>query len=348
MEVVRSNSNPIITPKDVKPSRPDFEVFGVFNAGVTRVGERIVLLLRVAERPLTDDADKIAAAIYEPHADDITIKTFSRSDPRIDCSDPRLIVTPKLTYLTSISQLRLAFSTDGLNFEVDDKPVLAASSEYESFGVEDPRISPIDEKYYVSYVAVSPSGVTTCLASTSDFRKFTRHGIIFCPENKDVVIFPGKINGRFYALHRPVSPLFKTHDIWIAESFDLLHWGNHRRLFSPRAGFWDELKVGAGAVPVRLEAGWLEIYHGVDRAGRYSLGAVLLDAENPGRIIARSNQPILQPQAEYECSGVFGNVVFTCGLLCEDEKLRIYYGAADTSVAYAETAVADVLSVLNF
>ena len=355
MKVFRSPYNPVIEPKDVKPSGEGLEVIGVFNAGVTRFKDEVVLLLRVAERPISTNPDVKLAPIYDAAKADIVMKEFSRNDPRNDFSDPRLIVTPTGTYLTSISHLRLARSADGVNFEIEDTPAIAPENDYESFGLEDARISFIDGTYYIDYAAICPAGVTTCLASTKDFGSFRRHGVIFCPENKDVVIFPERIDGRYYALHRPVSPLFKTQDIWIAESPDLIHWGNHRYVMGPRPSRWDSMKIGAGAVPFKIygersrttEVGWLEVYHGADRNNRYCLGAVLLDARQPGRIIARTDEPFFEPQADYECNGFFGNVVFTCGLLYEDDKLKIYYGAADTCICYAELPLQDVLENLN-
>jgi predicted GH43/DUF377 family glycosyl hydrolase len=241
----------------------------------------------------------------------------------------------------------VARSKDGINFEIDDAPAISAANEYETFGVEDPRISLIYGMYYIHYVAVSPFGVVTYLASTEDFVSFKRHGVIFSPENKDVAIFDEKVSGRYYALHRPVSPLFGRQDIWVADSPDLLTWGNHHRLFGPSPGCWDEAKVGAGAVPFRVEQGWLEIYHGVDRDSRYSLGAVLLDGAQPWKVLARSKEPIFEPEADYECEGFFGNVVFSCGLLCEDDTLRVYYGAADTTVCYAELSLKLIIESLD-
>ncbi len=311
------------------------------------MSDGVVLLLRVAERPVSSDASIVLTAAYDVDKSEIVLKEFSRDDSANDFSDPRLIVRRGQTYLTSISHLRLARSKDGINFEIDGQPAIVPANDYESFGIEDPRISLIDGKYYVGYVAVSPNGVTTCLASTEDFESFERHGVIFCPENKDVAIFPEKISGRYYALHRPASPLFAKNDIWIAESDDLICWGNHRFLMTPREGCWDEMKIGASAVPVRTEQGWLEIYHGVDRANRYCLGAVLLDGNKPWKVVARSNKPILEPQAEYEVEGFFGNVVFSCGVLLEDNMLKIYYGVADTSICYAEVELKGVIDTLN-
>ncbi|MHC4395273.1 MAG: glycoside hydrolase family 130 protein [Planctomycetota bacterium] len=347
MAIFRSPDNPVIQPKDIKPSGSDFEVIGVFNTGVARFENEVVLLLRVAERPISTHPDIILAGLYDSAGGKIVLKEFSKNDPEIDFSDPRLIITPSETYLTSISHLRLARSKDRTDFKIDDTPTFAPANDVESFGIEDPRITLIDGKYYINYVAVSPFGVTTCLASTKDFKSFQRHGVIFCPDNKDVVIFPERIGGQYYALHRPASALFRKNEIWITQSDDLKHWGNHRCLMGPAPGLWDGVKIGASAVPFKIEAGWLEIYHGVDKNNRYCLGAVLLDSQKPSSIIARSKEPIFAPETDYECEGFFGNVVFSCGLLYEAGKLRIYYGAADTTVCYAEMPVEDVLENLN-
>jgi len=347
LKVFRSPHNPIIGPKDDKPSRADCEVIGVFNAGVARFKDNVILLLRVAERPISTHPDMVLAGVYDVTQADIVLKEFSKNNPENDFSDPRLIIRPSETYLTSISHLRLARSADGINFDIEDTPALGPANDIESFGIEDPRISRIDGTYYISYVGVSPFGVTSCLASTKDFKSFERHGVIFCPENKDVVLFPERIKGKYYALHRPVSPLFKRHEIWIAESPDLFCWGNHRYLMGPKADSWEEIRIGAGAVPFKIDAGWLEIYHGANRKSRYCLGAVLLDVKQSWRVIARSYKPILEPQTDYEIEGFFGNVVFTCGLLCEDNKLKIYYGVADTAICYAELPLEEVIESLT-
>jgi predicted GH43/DUF377 family glycosyl hydrolase len=380
MAVHRASDNPILRPEDVKPSREDFEVIGVFNAGVARHGDEVILLLRVAERPLPQSEDVVLSPIYDVDTNEIIIRSFARDDPRNDFSDPRLIVarasrpcvarpswpcspehavpqTPvaqgqdalatRETYLTSISHLRLARSRDGLQFQVQDRPALGPANEYETFGIEDPRITCISGTYYVDYVGVSPLGVTTCLASTRDFRSFQRHGVIFHPDNKDVVLFPMRIGDRYYALHRPHSSLFQRNDIWIAESPDLICWGRHRYLMGTREGFWDETRIGAGAVLFRTDQGWIELYHGADRHSRYCMGAVLLHATQPWKILARSAHPLFEPEAEYERSGFFGHVIFSCGLLFEDQTLKIYYGAADTSLCYAEIPLADVYDNLG-
>ena len=347
MAIHRAPENPVIRPEKVRSSREDFEVIGVFNAGVARLGDEIILLLRVAERPIGDSTNVVLCPIYDVDSGAILLKPFSKNDPQNDFSDPRLVVRPGETYLTSISHLRLARSRDRVRFQIADAPAVGPANRYETFGIEDPRITWIDGTYYVDYVGVSPLGVTTCLASTRDFQSFERHGVIFHPDNKDVVIFPAQIGGKFYALHRPHSSLFLRNDIWLAESPDLLCWGNHHHLMGTRAGRWDETRIGAGAVPFHTEKGWLEFYHGEDRNNRYCMGAVLLDSKQPWKILARSERPLFEPQADYEQAGFFGHVVFSCGLLFEDNLLKVYYGAADTSICYAEILLTDVYENLN-
>ncbi|MEE6687177.1 glycosidase, partial [Limosilactobacillus fermentum] len=171
--------------------------------------------------------------------------------------------------------------------------------------------------------------------------------IIFSPENKDFAIFPEKINGRYYALHRPSLKSVGSPDIWIAESDNLRYWGNHRHLIGIRKGFWDSGRIGSGAVPVRTKDGWLEIYHGMDMRSRYCLGALLLDAADPAKVIARSSKPLLEPEMDYEKKGFFGHVVFTCGGLVRGSKLRLYYGVSDRSMAGAELDINGILSGLE-
>jgi predicted GH43/DUF377 family glycosyl hydrolase len=286
MAIARAAENPLIRPQDVKLSREDLEVVGALNAAVARHGGDVVLLLRVAERPVNPRADVALSPIYDVDSDAIVNKPFARGDSQNDFSDPRLIISRGETYLISISHLRRARSPDGIHFRIAETPTLRPANEYETFGIEDLRIAYIDGTYYITYVAVSPLGVTTCLASTRDFESFGRHGVIFHPDNKDVVLFPESLGGKYYALHRPHSSLFGRNDIWLAESHDLPCWGNHRWLMGTRDGLWDEVRIGAGATPFRTERGWLEIYHGADRHSRYCMGAVLLDAEQPWKILA--------------------------------------------------------------
>lgn len=335
----------------VLPSRPDFEVLGVFNPAVARHDGQVVLLLRVAEAPRKMSIGLAAAPIFNADTGRIEIKRWQVTPSGPDVSDPRLVVDNGRTWLTSMSHLRVARSTDGIHFEVEGLPALVASNAYEGFGLEDPRITQLDDVYWITYTAVSNYGIGTGLASTKDFRTFERHGIIFPPPNRNVTIFPEKIGGQYAALHRPMPEGLGQHSIWTARSLDLKSWGSHRLVATPRESGWDDTKVGGGAVPFKVhhdkEDGWLAIYHGVTgNPPIYSLGALLLNRYDPSKVRARSREPILIPEAPYELEGFFGKVVFTCGALNDGDLVRVYYGAADGVVAVADLSLQEILSGL--
>lgn len=348
MNVLRSASNPIIQPKDVRPSTPEMEVIGVFNPGVVRIGDEVLLLLRVAERPINTDQTSYLVPVYNVSQGQVFIQRISRDDSVIDFSDPRVIKTREGNWLTSLSHFRVARSKDGVHFTIADHPAMFPQTAYEAFGIEDPRITQMGDTFYITYSGVSPHGIVTCMATTKDFETFTRHGNIFHPDNKDVAIFPQKVGGKFYALHRPSCSHYGKPEMWIAESPDLLSWGNHRLLMEVRPGQWDGGRIGSSAVPFLTDEGWLEIYHGADEQNRYCLGAVLLDRDEPWRVITRSDQPIMAPVAPYELDGFFGNVIFSCGLLHEGkDRIHIYYGASDTCIGYAETTLSEILGTFQ-
>ena len=281
--------------------------------------------------------------------------------PGLDLRDPRSIRYRNNTgylrmtnegyidFLAQISHLRVARSTDGVHFTVDDEPAIAPLTEMEEYGVEDPRITFIDGRFHITYVSVSRWGITTSLATTRDFRTFDRQGIIFLPDHKDVVIFPERIGGRYVALTRPMPQSFsRIFGIWIAFSDDLMSWGGHETLALPRWGYWDELRTGASAVPFKTRHGWLELYHGVDRNTTYAMGALLLDLDDPTRVIARSPAPILSPSEAYERMGLFNDTVFSCGHIdLGDGRIRMYYGAADSIVGAADFVVDEIVESLE-
>ncbi len=347
----RAEANPILTPAMVTPSRPDFRVVGVFNPGVVRVGDETVLLLRVAESPCGTPTDEIAAPIYDHASRRLVVRTWKKGMPGIGTADSRVVTVGGDTFLTSISHLRLARSDDGVTFHVEPTPALAPEHPLEAYGVEDARITVLDGTYWVNYTAVSSAGIATALASSTDLRAFERRGIIFAPPNRDVAIFPEKIDGRYVALHRPMPEGIGRPAIWLASSSDLLSWGDHRLLAAARSSQWDDLKIGGGAVPFRVRAGgrdaWLAVYHGVTASPlTYSLGALLLDADDPSRVLGRSRAPILAPETRYEREGFFANVVFTCGLLAERDRVRIYYGASDGVTCVADLSLEAILAGL--
>ncbi|MED2972856.1 glycoside hydrolase family 130 protein [Fictibacillus sp. B-59209] len=350
MNVYRYEQNPLVTPSDVKPHRSDFEVIGAFNAGIAQYNDEVIMLLRVAERPVSEDPEIVKAPVFNVEKNELEILELQLSDERYDFEDPRVIRkagSEQFVYLTSLSYLRIARSKDGREFTIDPEPFIYPSNNLETFGIEDPRITKIEDTYYIYYSAVSPVGVGESLVSTKDFENVEHHGMIFAPENKDVLIFPEKVNGKYYALHRPVPKSTGAPEIWIAESPDLMHWGNHKYLLGLRDGMWDDGRIGGGAVPIKTEKGWLELYHGATKDNRYCMGAVLLDLNDPSKVIARSETPILEPEADYEVNGFFGNVVFSCGALVEGDAVKMYYGVSDTSMACAELSLSEILASLT-
>jgi predicted GH43/DUF377 family glycosyl hydrolase len=350
MKAYRYEENPLITPLDVTPYHAGFEVIGAFNAGVARYKDEILLLLRVAERPINTDQSVVIAPVYNPNTNQLDMIKLKSDDERYDFSDSRIIKdtteSASFAYLTSISYIRIARSKDGHHFTVDDKPFLYPSNEQETFGIEDPRVTQIDDTFYVCYSAVSPAGIGESLISTKNFIHITHHGMIFCPDNKDVTLFPEKVNGKYYALHRPTTKSIGKPEIWIAESDNLRYWGNHKHLLGLRKGMWDSGRIGGGAVPIRTDKGWLALYHGATDEHRYCMGAVLLALENPSKVLAQTDLPILEPIADYEKEGFFGNVVFSCGVVVEGDIVKMYYGVADTSMACVELSLREILDRL--
>ena len=341
----RHGENPIITAEMVKPSNPRYRVRGVFNPGAAAFDDEVILLLRVAE-----DCPTCKGRVAVPKVDirggvgQPGVLEFSVDDPEVSLKDTRGIVYRGTDYLSTMSHLRLARSKDGIHFAVDEKPFLFASNASEIFGVEDARITRFADTFYISYTCVSPDGWATALAVTKDFRTVERKGIIFPPENKDVSLFPEKIRGLYHALHRPNNISFGKPSIWYAQSPDLFHWGNHRCVLRPRATVWEEQKIGGGAPSIKTPQGWLQVYHGKGKDQVYSLFLLLLDLENPSKIVKQGRKPVLKPEERYEKEGFFPNVIFNNGLVVRDDgHVLIYYGACDCCTCLAETTVDQLL-----
>ncbi len=343
--LTRCPANPLIAPEDVRPSRPDWRVDGTFNAGVTRMGDETILLLRVAESVADVPAGEAQVPLIEADGDGwrCTVRRFRTDDPAYDFSDPRMIrsrADPRDVFLTSLSHLRLARSRDGIAFTVDDTPFLFPATYAERFGCEDARITAIEGRFYINYTAVSDLGIATALAVTDDFTRVERLGIIHAPDNRDVCLFPRRIGEHYWCLHRPAPLHLGSPEIWIARSPDLLHWGAHERLAGRTREGWESNKIGGGAQMIETDRGWLQVYHGVDADQRYSLGALLLDLDDPRIVRARLAEPLAVPQAPYEVSGFFDEVLFSCGALIEGDELRVYYGGADRVMALATIPLA--------
>jgi len=342
----RFPENPLLMPKDLQACSPDMQIISLLNPGVFRFKGRVHMLVRVAEC-----ISQKEGVIFFPVVNalgKVEIIEIPLNDPDLVATDPRVVQYKGLDYLTTISHLRLLSSDDGRSFhQTSDCGYLMGIGPLEQYGIEDCRVSQIGDTYFLTYTAVSENGVGVALRTTKDWVHFENKGMILPPHNKDCVFFEEMINGKYYALHRPTSPQIGGNYIWLAESPDGVHWGNHKCILKTRQGHWDGARIGAGAAPIKTEQGWLEIYHGANAEHHYRLGAFLMDLNDPSKVIARSDKAIMAPQENYELSGFFGNVVFTNGHVVDGDKLTIYYGAADEFVCGADFSIAEILETLT-
>jgi beta-1,2-mannobiose phosphorylase / 1,2-beta-oligomannan phosphorylase len=344
--VNRFIQNPILTTRDIEPSQAGFVVECVLNPGVFIFEGKTWLLLRVAERPIQTEGE-ISLPILRGDGS-MEILTFQKDDPKLNLSDARMVSYEGKTYLSTLSHLRLVCSDDGIHFHepTNSHTKLFGEGALETFGIEDCRVSFIDGVYNLTYTQVSESGVGVGLMQTIDWQTFKRVGMILPPHNKDCALFEEKINGKYYCFHRPSGIALGGNYIWVASSPDLIHWGKHHCILKTRKGSWDSARVGAGAAPIKTDKGWLEIYHGADDNNRYALGAVLLDGDNPTKVLARSVKPLMEPTAPYELTGFFGNVVFTNGHIVNGDEIILYYGASDEVICGATFSIKDILDDL--
>ncbi|OQA26027.1 MAG: Beta-1,4-mannooligosaccharide phosphorylase [Verrucomicrobia bacterium ADurb.Bin345] len=265
--------------------------------------------------------------------------------------------------------LGMAESTDGFTFRrVSEKPVFGPSSDgFDAGCIEDPRLIKLGDTFYLTYAArIAPPGpywkrtlplnhyvpdylkngqtpnavkwnlTRSGIAVTRDFRSWIRLGPITDAryDDRDAILFPGQVAGRFAMLHRPAAwtgPQYGCDhaSIWLSFSDDLLHWSEEHLLAQPQYE-WESEKIGGSTPPIRTERGWLVLYHGVDRSSVYRVGAMMLDLQDPRRILGRAREPILEPEAKCEKEGLVKNVVFPCGNVVVNGTLFVYYGGADT------------------
>jgi predicted GH43/DUF377 family glycosyl hydrolase len=278
----------------------------VFNPGATRVGDETVLLVRVED-------------------------------------------------LRGISQLQVARSTDGEHdWRFDPEPLLRADVDHdpeETWGCEDPRLTwmPDRSEWAIAYTAYSRRGPLVSLATTRDFRTVQRLGPVMPPEDKDASLFPARFGGRWAMIHRP-SPLRGGAHMWLSWSPDLRHWGDHKLLLEAHDGaWWDAGKIGLGPPPLETAHGWLLMYHGVRQTSDgpiYRVGLALLDRNDPGTVLCRCSEWVFAPEAPYEITGDVGRVVFPCGWILDEpnDRLSLYYGAADSVIGLATAKFSDVLA----
>ncbi|MBU3190041.1 glycoside hydrolase family 130 protein [Clostridium bowmanii] len=256
-------------------------------------------------------------------------------------------------YGRDVGQTRIARSTDGINFTLDDKNFIEVQKEgmpwdlYHHF--IDNRITKIDDTYYIITPVMvkgfeSPVGM---LGKTKDFKTYERIEIITAPKNRGASLFPQKINGKYYKLDRPGGGDGSGGDIWISASEDLIHWGEFKPVLAAGYRFWNVEKIGP-TPPMKTDKGWLVIIHGVfSPAGGtyYYLGAMLLDLDEPWKVIGKTNSYILAPEMDYEKHGNCDNTVFACGAIADYEKdqIRLYYGACDNYICLATGSLSELV-----
>jgi predicted GH43/DUF377 family glycosyl hydrolase len=253
-----------------------------------------------------------------------------------------------------ISHLTVARSGNGrTGWRVEPKPLISDDPTDPTlcWGAEDPRITRIPELggYAITYTAYGPSGPSVALAVTTDFRSIEPYGVIMPPEDKNASLLPRKIDGRYVLFHRPVSMLSHRADVWLSRSADLRSWTASEPVLQSRSGpWWDATRIGLGPPPIETEHGWLAVYHGVKQmvsTAIYRVGLMLLDLNDPTKVLRRTPGWVLGPEAPYERIGDVPNVVFPTGLVHDEEsgELRLYYGAADSTVAVATARYDEVV-----
>ena len=254
---------------------------------------------------------------------------------------------PQLHLGKSKDAIRWEIEEDYIKFENEDgslrKPIL--------YGY-DPRLVKIEDTYYITWCNYF-NGPTVGIAKTKDFKTFIQLENAFLPFNRNGVLFPRKINGNYVLLNRPSDNGHTPFgDIYLSQSPDLTYWGKHRLVMKTSHYWWKNTKLGAGPVPIETSEGWLLIYHGVCTTCSgyiYSMGAALLDINDPSKIIANSEDYILTPEAPYETIGFVANVTFPCATLQDSEtgRIAIFYGAADTYSALAFAQVDELLDYIR-
>ncbi len=268
------------------------------------------------------------------------------------------VLLARVEDLRGISHLTVARSANGVDgWRIDAEPLLAPAPgvEGEAWGFEDARTVWVQEldRYVITCTAYGPGGPAVYLATTRDFTSVERHGIVVAPEDKNAAILPERVGGKWILFHRPTTGFRITQPgIALSRSDDLISWSPPEPVLHPRPGpWWDSLRIGIGPPPLKTEHGWLLIYHGVKEVvggAVYRVGLALLDLNHPSRVLARADDWIFGPREDYERAGDVPNAVFPCGLIHDGATgtLRLYYGAADTSICLATAQLDELLEAV--
>jgi len=286
---------------------------------------------------------------------DIPLKPIAVLNPGVAMVKDETVLLVRVEDRQGISEIRVARSANGVdNWRVTDRPLLEPDLPdypYEEWGCEDARVTQMGpDQWIIAYTAVSRYGPAVALAVTGDFETVERLGIVLSPTNKDATLFPKRFNGKWVMLHRPVTG--GQEHIWHASAKgDFTHWSRPGLLLPERGGpWWDGLRIGCGAQPLETEEGWLLIFHGAKEMGDrpvYRLGLALLDRDDPRRVLQRASEWVFGPETEYEQRGLVPDVVYTCGAVCREDEIWVYYGAADTVIGLATAKVSDLLDFVH-
>lgn len=274
--------------------------------------------------------------------------------------DGTTVLLARVEGVTGISHLSVARSSNGVDgWTVDPEPLLTPADgvESEQWGFEDPRVVFVPElgRCVISCTVYGPDGPAVFLAATEDFASVERYGVVREPEDKNAALLPHRIDGNWILFHRPTKGfggLRPRGEIRLSRSPDLVSWSEPEHVLPPREGaWWDASRIGIGPPPLLTEHGWLLIYHGVKETvsgSIYRVGLALLDLDDPTRPLHRLPEWIFSPREAYEREGDVPNVVFPCGLLHDagSDQIRLYYGAADTSICLATAQLEDLLSAV--
>ncbi len=254
------------------------------------------------------------------------------------------------------SHFWIAESSDGLNFTPRAEPIRMPVDDpmfakYASINWYDPRVTEIDGIFYIMHACHSQYDCRISLLKTVDFETFTWLGFVSDPGNRNGVLFPQKFGDSYVRLDRPLTT-WESGDMYISYSKDLVHWGRGDCIMRKSQLRWAWSKIGAGAVPIRTEQGWINIFHGVRTQCKahyvYQLGVCLHDLADPSKIIALAEKPILMPTTDYELVGQTPSVAFTCGAIVEpDNSVKVYYGGADTVQCVGFTTISELLDACH-
>jgi beta-1,4-mannooligosaccharide/beta-1,4-mannosyl-N-acetylglucosamine phosphorylase len=255
-----------------------------------------------------------------------------------------------------LMNLHAGRSPDGVAWEIEPEPIAFVAGDERVREIQetfvhayDPRVTWLEDRFYVTWCN-GYHGPTIGLAHTTDFRTFTQLDNAFLPFNRNGVLFPRRIAGAYAMLNRPSDNGHTPFgDVFYSESPDLVHWGRHRHVMSPVPWSWQSTKIGPGPTPIETAEGWLVLYHGVLTSCNgfvYSMGAALLDLDEPWRVVARGARYLLAPHEPYEQVGDVPNVVFPCAALVDvsADRVTIYYGGADTVVCLAHAYLSELLA----